>query len=114
MSETTNIYIDGELAGTIKNLQHDLPWHFGELVPGDAFDELVDSLNNAPYASGQEGVIELVANEDTVERVSWGAEVDTSEMIERLTLSRFGEDAPFELEFTCEEEEQEESNNDAA
>ncbi len=100
MSEQTNIYIDGELAGTISDLKHDEPWHYGTLVPGEAFKELKKSLEVAPYAKAEAGVTELVAREDTVERVSWGADLDTSAMISQLTLAQYGADAGWELEFT--------------
>ncbi|MND08953.1 hypothetical protein D3C83_319290 [compost metagenome] len=43
-----------------------------------------------------------MAGQDTVDRVSWGEEVDSSEMITKLTLARFSQDGPWELEFTCE------------
>lgn len=56
MSEQTNIYIDGELAGTISDLKHDEPWHYGTLVPGEAFKELKKSLEVAPYAKAEAGV----------------------------------------------------------
>lgn len=111
MSETTNIYIDGEHAATIKNLQHDEPWHYGILVPGDAFGELKDSLEVAPWSTGNEDATELVAAQDTVDRVSWGAEVDTSEMITKLTLAQYEADGPWELEFICEEDEEEEAES---
>ena len=105
MSETTNIYIDGEHAATIQNLQHDSPWHYGTLIPGEAFEELKESLETAPWSTGQEGATELVAGQDTVDRVSWGEDVDTSEMITKLTLAQYEAEGPWELEFTCEEEE---------
>ena len=111
----TNIYIDGEHAATIQNLQHDQPWHYGTLIPGEAFDELKASLETAPWSTGQEGAVELVAGQDTVDRVSWGEEVDTSEMITKLTLARYEPEGAWELEFTCEEEEEEaESNGETA
>ncbi|KAA0214863.1 hypothetical protein EDM80_05935 [bacterium] len=100
MSEQTNIYIDGELAGTINDLKRDDPWHYGILVPGDAFEELKKSLDVAPYAKDSPGVTELVARQDTVERVSWGADLESSAMIEKLTLAQYGEGEPWELEFT--------------
>lgn len=115
MSEKTNIYIDGEHAATIESLQHDTPWHYGMLIPGDAFEELKESLETAPWSTGQEGAVELVAGQDTVDRVSWGAEVDTSEMITKLTLAQFEPDGPWELEFTGEEEEEDaEANGETA
>lgn len=104
MSIETNIFIDGEHAATLKNLQTDAPWHFGTLLPGAAFQELLNSLETAPWSTNQEGAVELVAGQDTVDRVSWGAEVDSSEMITRLTLARFSPDGEWELEFTCERE----------
>ena len=102
MSEKTNIFIDGEHAATLENLQHDAPWHYGTLIPGEAFEELKESLETAPWSTGQEGAVELVAGQDTVDRVSWGTELDTSEMITKLTLAQFEPDGPWELEFTCE------------
>jgi hypothetical protein len=101
MTERTNIYIDGELAATIENLQQDEPWYFGTLVPGEAFEELMESLETAPWSVNREGATELVAGPDTVDRVSWGAAVETSEMITQLTLARFEPEGPWELEFTC-------------
>jgi hypothetical protein len=100
MSEQTNIYIDGELAGSISDVKQDLPWHYGTMKPGDAFDELKKSLDVAPYARQEPGVTELVARQDTVERVSWGADLDNSQMIAQLTLAQYGEGSPWELEFT--------------
>ncbi|MCB9935699.1 MAG: hypothetical protein H6840_08410 [Planctomycetes bacterium] len=114
MNNKTNIYIDGEHAATIEGLQHDLPWHFGTLVPGEAFEELKESLETAPWSTGQEGAIELVAGQDTVDRVSWGAEVDSSEMITKLTLAQFEAGGPWELEFTCEEEAGAEASDETA
>ncbi|MHC4839720.1 MAG: hypothetical protein ACYTDT_02015 [Planctomycetota bacterium] len=108
MSGITNIYIDGEHAATISELQHDLPWHYGNILPGDAFAELMDSLEQASYSVNQEGAVELVAGEDTVDRVSWGEDVDSSEMITKLTLAKYDEEGAWELEFTCEEEDSEE------
>jgi len=107
VSETTNIYIDGEHAATIQNLQHDSPWHYGTLIPGEAFEELKESLETATWSTGQEGATELVAGQDTVDRVSWGEDVDSSEMITKLTLAQYEADGPWELEFTCEEDEEE-------
>ena len=107
MSDKTNIYIDGEHAATIEDLKHDMPWHYGTLIPGGAFDELKASLEDAPWASNEEGTTELVAGQDTVDRVSWGDDVDSSEMITKLTLAQFEQDGAWELEFTCEEEEDE-------
>ena len=104
MSKSTNIYIDGEHAATLTDLQNDDPWHYGTLIPAQAFEELVNSLETAPWSTNQEGAIELVAGQDTVDRVSWGEEVDSSEMITQLTLARFAPDGPWELEFTCEAE----------
>lgn len=104
MSKSTNIYIDGEHAATLNDIQHDEPWHYGTLLPGAAFDELLGSLDKAPWSTNQEGAVELVAGQDTVDRVSWGEDVDTSEMITQLTLARFTADGPWELEFTCEVE----------
>ncbi|MCF6228113.1 MAG: hypothetical protein L3J82_05525 [Planctomycetes bacterium] len=104
MSGTTNIYIDGEHAAAITDLQHDLPWHYGNITPGDAFKELMESLEEAELRTGQEGSVELVAGEDTVDRVSWGEDVDTSEMITKLTLAKYEEEGAWELEFTCEED----------
>ena len=104
MTDSTNVYIDGEHAATITELKHDLPWHYGVLVPAKVFQELLDSLDKAPYSTNKEGAVELVAGQDTVDRVSWGSDVDASEMITQLTLARFEEDGPWELEFTCEEE----------
>jgi hypothetical protein len=109
----TNIYIDGEHAATIKNLQHDEPWHYGTLIPGEAFEELRASLEVAPWSTGQEGAIELVAGQDTVDRVSWGGEVDTSEMITKLTLARYEPDGDWELEFTGEVDEDAEEDAEA-
>ncbi|MDC1142172.1 hypothetical protein OAU50_03705 [Planctomycetota bacterium] len=109
MSEITNIYIDGEHAATITELQHDLPWHYGNIQPGDAFAELKESLEEATYSINKEGAVELVAGEDTVDRVSWGEDVDTSEMITKLTLAKYEEEGSWELEFTCEEENSEET-----
>ena len=116
MSETTNIYIDGEHAATIQNLQHDAPWRYGTLIPGEAFEELKESLEKATWSTGQEGATELVAAQDTVDRVSWGADVDTSEMSTKLTLAQFEPEGPWELEFTCEEDEEAgvESNGETA
>jgi hypothetical protein len=114
VSETTNIYIDGEHAATIENLQHDDPWHYGTLVPGEAFEELKASLETAPWSVGNEGSVELVATQDTVDRVSWGSDVDTSEIITKLTLAQFEQDGPWELEFTCEEDTEAEANGEAA
>ena len=111
MTATTNIFIDGEHAATIENLQHDAPWHFGTLIPGEAFEELKESLETAPWSTGQEGAIELVAGQDTVDRVSWGTELDTSEMITKLTLAQFEPGGPWELEFTCESDETEEAES---
>lgn len=104
MSTSTNIYIDGEHAATLNDLQNDEPWHYGTLLPGGAFEELLNSLEKAPWSTNQEGATELVAGQDTVDRVSWGEEVDSSEMITKLTLARFSQDGPWELEFTCEPE----------
>ena len=114
MSDATNIYIDGEHAATIENLQHDAPWHYGTLVPGEAFEELKESLDTAPWSVNNEGSIELVATQDTVDRVSWGADVDTSEIITKLTLAQFEQDGPWELEFTCEDGTEAEANGEAA
>jgi len=114
VSETTNIYIDGEHAATIQNLQHDSPWHYGTLLPGDAFPELKASLETAPWSTGQEGAVELVAGQDTVDRVSWGPEVDSSEMITKLTLAQYEPGGSWELEFTCEEDAEAESNGETA
>jgi len=100
MSEQTNIYIDGELAGTIADVKEDLPWHYGVMKPGDAFTELKGSLDVAPYARQEPGVTELVARQDTVERVSWGPDLESSQMVEKLTLAQYGEGEPWELEFT--------------
>ncbi len=116
MSET-NIYIDGEHAATLKNVQHDAPWYYGTLVPGEAFEELKESLDKAPWSTGREDATELVAGQDTVDRVSWGEEVDSSEMITKLTLAQYEADGPWELEFTTEEDEEEEeaeSNGETA
>ena len=112
MSETTNIYIDGEHAATLQNLQHDSPWHYGTLIPGEAFNELKASLEKARWSTGQEGATELVAGQDTVDRVSWGPEVDSSEMITKLTLAQYEPGGDWELEFTTEEEEAAESNGE--
>lgn len=114
MSGTTNIYIDGEHAAAITDLQHDLPWHYGNITPGDAFKELMGSLEEAELRTGQEGSVELVAGEDTVDRVSWGEDVDTSEMITKLTLAKYEEEGAWELEFTCEEDESPEDTADPA
>lgn len=114
MSEKTNIYIDGEHAATIEDLQHDSPWHYGTLIPGKAFEELKESLETADWSTGQEGATELVAAQDTVDRVSWGSEVDLSEMITKLTLAQFEPDGPWELEFTGEEEADAEANGETA
>ena len=100
MSEQTNIYIDGELAGTIADVKEDLPWHYGVLKPGDAFKELKGSLDVASYARQEPGVTEMIARQDTVERVSWGADLESSQMVEKLTLAQYGEGEPWELEFT--------------
>lgn len=113
MSDTTNIYIDGEHAATLQNLQHDAPWRYGTLLPGDAFEELKASLEKARWSTGQEGATELVAGQDTVDRVSWGEEVDSSEMITKLTLAQYEPGGDWELEFTTEEEEAAESNGEA-
>jgi len=104
MSKSTNIFIDGEHAAVLNDLQHDEPWHYGTLTPGEAYAELLNSLETAPWSTNQEGATELVAGQDTVDRVSWGEDVDTSEMITKLTLARFTPDGPWELEFTCEPE----------
>lgn len=104
MSKSTNIFIDGEHAAIITDLQHDEPWHYGTLQPAAAFKELLGSLEKAPWSTNQEGATELVAGQDTVDRVSWGEDVDSSEMITKLTLARFTADGPWELEFTCEPE----------
>ncbi|MBX3473990.1 MAG: hypothetical protein KF754_06370 [Planctomycetes bacterium] len=104
MSKSTNIFIDGEHAATLQDLQNDEPWYFGTLQPAGAFEELLNSLDKAPWSTNQDGAVELVAGQDTVDRVSWGADVDTSEMITKLTLARFTADGPWELEFTCEAE----------
>lgn len=114
MSEKTNIFIDGEHAATLENLQHDAPWHYGTLIPGEAFEELKESLETAAWSTGQEGAVELVAGQDTVDRVSWGTELDTSEMITKLTLAQFEPDGPWELEFTCElDDDSDESTEEA-
>lgn len=110
--DQTNIYVDGEHAATIEDLQHDEPWHYGTLVPGGAFEELKASLDKAPWSTGGDS-IELVATQDTVDRVSWGPDVDTSEPITKLTLAQFEPDGPWELEFTSEAEAESE-NNEAA
>ncbi|MCC6573349.1 MAG: hypothetical protein IT462_06100 [Planctomycetes bacterium] len=102
MSDKTNIFIDGEHAATIVDLKHDEPWHYGTLEPGGAFDELKKSLEIASYAKKDGNSTELVAGQDTVDRVSWGADVDSSETITRLTLSQWEAGGPWELEFTCE------------
>lgn len=104
MSKSTNIFIDGEHAATLTDVQHDQPWHYGTLIPAAAFGELLGSLEKAPWSTNQEGAVELVAGQDTVDRVSWGEEVDSSEMITKLTLARFTSNGPWELEFTCESE----------
>lgn len=104
MSKSTNIYIDGEHAATLQDLQNDAPWYYGTLLPAGAFAELLNSLEKAPWSTQQEGATELVAGQDTVDRVSWGEDVDSSEMITKLTLARFTADGPWELEFTCEPE----------
>jgi hypothetical protein len=113
MSKSTNIYIDGEHAATLNDVQHDEPWHYGTLLPAEAFAELLGSLEKAPWSTNQEGATELVAGQDTVDRVSWGEEVDSSEMITKLTLARFAADGPWELEFTCEAVESESSAEQA-
>jgi hypothetical protein len=115
VSEKTNIYIDGEHAATIENLKHDAPWYYGTLIPGEAFEELKESLEKAPWSINSEDSTELVAKQDTVDRVSWGSDVDTSEIITRLTLAQYEPDGPWELEFTCEvETEEAEANGEAA
>jgi hypothetical protein len=114
VTETTNIYIDGEHAATIQDLQHDAPWHYGILIPGDAFDEFKASLEKAPWSVNNEDSVELVATQDTVDRVSWGSDVDTSEIITKLTLAQFEPEGPWELEFTCEEDAEAEANGEAA
>ena len=70
--------------------------------PDDASNQ--DSDYTVAYANphGKDGT--LVAGQDTVDRVSWGEDVDSSEMITKLTLARFTADGPWELEFTCEPE----------
>lgn len=115
MSNKTNIYIDGEHAATIENLQHDAPWYYGTLIPGEAFEELKASLEKAPYSVSNPDSVELVATQDTVDRVSWGSDVDSSEIITQLTLAQFEPDGPWELEFTCETDgEEAEANGEAA
>ncbi|MBK9974871.1 MAG: hypothetical protein IPP14_08865 [Planctomycetes bacterium] len=104
MSNQTKIFIDGEHAATLFDVQHDEPWHYGNLAPAEAFSELLGSLETAPWSTNQEGAVELVAGQDTVDRVSWGQDVDSSEMITKLTLARFATDGQWELEFTCESE----------
>jgi hypothetical protein len=111
--DQTNIYIDGEHAATIENLQHDEPWHYGTLVPGEAFEELKASLDKAPWSVGDDST-ELVATQDTVDRVSWGPDVDSSEIITKLTLAQFEPDGPWELEFTSEQDTEAEANGEAA
>lgn len=112
MTEKTNIFIDGEHAATIENLQHDAPWHYGTLIPGEAFKELRESLEKAPWSVANEDSVELVAAQDTVDRVSWGPDVDTSEVITKLTLAQFEPDGPWELEFTSESDESDEGSED--
>jgi hypothetical protein len=115
VTDKTNIYIDGEHAATIENLQKDAPWYFGTLIPGEAFEELKESLDKAPYSVDNPEAIELKAGQDTVDRVSWGADVDTSDVITQLTLARYEADGQWELEFTCDEiEEDAEANDEAA
>jgi hypothetical protein len=117
VTDKTNIYIDGEHAATIENVQHDAPWYYGILVPGEAFEELKESLDKAPYSVDNPDAIELKAGQDTVDRVSWGADVDSSDVITQLTLARYEADGPWELEFTCDEQadgENAEANGEAA
>jgi len=113
VTDKTNIYIDGEHAATIENLQQDPPWYYGTLVPGDAFEELKESLDKAPYSVDNPDSIELKAGQDTVDRVSWGADVDTSDVITQLTLAQYEADGPWELEFTCDEVETDDENAEA-
>ncbi len=103
VAQNTNIYIDGEHAATITNLQTDAPWNYGTLIPGDAFEELKQSLDTAPWSTQREGAVELKAGEDTVDRVSWGPTVEESQMILQLTLAQYEPNGAWELEFTCEE-----------